>query len=183
MSNNPAIATRNGGAGAKRPVPTPARRPSAPKLQLDGIGPEVRQLAAAILEVLAGVRTPPTAAQQLGISLPRYYALELRALQALVAACAPRPRRGRIRSPANELAALHRECDRLRRDCARQQTLLRAAQRTIGLPPPPAPAKPTAGKKRRQRKPTARALKAARLLQQETPVADISMSVTGTHPS
>ena len=51
-----------------------------------------RRLAAVILDVLAGSRTPPQAAEALGVSLPRYYQLEARALGGLVAACESRPR-------------------------------------------------------------------------------------------
>lgn len=153
-----AVAVPRSAAGGKRGA--------APKLRLEGVSREARQQAAAILEVLAGMHTPLTAAQQLAISLPRYYAVELRALQALVAACEPRPR-GRVRSPASELAAVRRECDQLQRTCARQQTLLRAAQRTIGLTPPAAAKPAGGGKKRRQRKPTVRALKAVGVLRAE----------------
>jgi hypothetical protein len=143
------------------------RRDGAPRLRLEGTERAARQLAAAVLEVLAGVRTPMAAAEALGVSLPRYYAVELRALEGLVAACAPRPK-GRVRTAASELAALKRECEQLRRDCARQQALVRASQRTIGLTAPP-PAPPRADKKRRARKPTVRALKAARVLREEAP--------------
>jgi hypothetical protein len=176
MSSASSASVRPSAAPAKRPAssaPRPSsgsKRDGAPKLHLDGVSREGRQLAAVLLEVLAGVQTPSAAAQLLGISLPRYYAVELRALQALVAACEPRPK-GRRRSPASELAALRRECEQLRRDCARQQALVRAAQRTIGLAPP-APAKPERGTRRRRRKPTARALKAVRVLQAETPASD-----------
>lgn len=189
MSNSASVPLRSG-AVAQRPAATatPAaadrKRDGAPQLRLAGVSQAARQQAAAILEVLAGVRTPLAAAQLLGMSLPRYYAGELRALQALVAACEARPR-GRVRSPTSELAALRRECEQLRRDCARQQALVRAAQRTIGLTPP-APAKPVkpvpGSQRRRPRKPTARALKAARLLQEETPSADPAGSAPAAHP-
>src|SRR5438477_8881944 len=53
---------------------------------------EARRLAAAILEVLAGARTPTEAATSLGLSVPRYYQVESRALEGLLAACAPRPK-------------------------------------------------------------------------------------------
>jgi hypothetical protein len=46
----------------------------------------VKRQAAAILEVLAGARTPTEAATALAVSLPRYYQLESRALEGLVAA-------------------------------------------------------------------------------------------------
>jgi hypothetical protein len=126
---------------------------------------QARQQAAAILEVLAGVRTPAEAAAALAVSLPRYYVLETRAVQGMLLACEPRPL-GRQPTTASPLAALRRECEQLRRDCARQQALVRAAQRTIGLPA--APAKPDQkGPKRRPRRPTARALRAAAQLQTE----------------
>jgi hypothetical protein len=134
---------------------------------------EAKRLAAAILEVLAGLRGPSEAAQVLGISLCRYYQLENRALAGLLAGCEPL-RRGRGRSSPSELVSLRHECERLRRDCARQQALVRAAQKTIGLAAPaqlPAPAPRPAGKsrKRRPRRPRARALKMAALLREETP--------------
>src|SRR6516165_9468766 len=91
-----------------------------------------RRLAAAILEVLAGLRGPAEAAQVLGISLARYYQVERRALDGLLAGCEPRRRGAGQRGPS-ELATLRQECSRLRRECARQQALVRAAQRTVGL--------------------------------------------------
>src|SRR5277367_3066829 len=120
---------------------------------------EAKRLAAAILEVLAGMRGPSEAAKVLGISLARYYQLETRALAGLLAGCEPRRRGGR-KGPT-ELSALRQECERLRRDCARQQALVRAAQRTVGLAPPAVeepPASTGSSKKRRKRRPTARAL-------------------------
>jgi hypothetical protein len=109
------------------------------------------------------VRTPAEAAQQLAISLTRYYIVEGRALHGLVAACEPRPL-GRVPTPESDLARLRREGEQLRRQCARQQALLRVTERTIGLSPPPAPKPGSARPKRRRRKPTARALKAAAVL-------------------
>jgi hypothetical protein len=124
---------------------------------------EARQLAATILEVLAGAQSPPEAARALGLSVARYYQLEGRAVAGLVAACEDR-RRGRRPGPGGELAELRRECARLRRDCARQQALARATRRTAGL----AAASPPEGTgKRRKRRPTARALKMAALLMGE----------------
>src|SRR4051794_22583 len=65
--------------------------------------PEARRVAAAILEVLAGVQTPGEAATGLGISLPRYYQLEMRAVAGLVVACEDRRRRrGRGPAPGND---------------------------------------------------------------------------------
>jgi hypothetical protein len=126
-------------------------------------------LAAAILEVLAGTRTPTEAAQTVGISLPRYYVLENRAVQSMLVACERRST-GRVQTAESALAALQRECEQLRRECARLQALLRAAQRTIGLAAPVASKPEKNGKRRRKRRPTARALRAVARLQEDEPL-------------
>jgi hypothetical protein len=133
-----------------------------------------------VLEVLAGVRTPTEAAATLGIAVPRYYLWEQRALEGLVRACEPRPV-GQAVSQRHQIALLEKDLVRLRQDCARQQALVRASQRTIGLaasaPPAAKPAarpggKPTgkagdtvAAKGKRKRRPAVRALKAVAALQ------------------
>lgn len=126
---------------------------------------ETKRLATAILEVLAGVRTPTDAAKTLEISLPRYYLLEQRALAGLLAACEPRTK-APGRSVEREIAKLQRELASSRRECARQQSLLRAAQRAVGLSPPqsPKPTEKNGAKKTRRRRATARALRAARAI-------------------
>jgi hypothetical protein len=127
---------------------------------------EAQRWAAVILEVLAGARTPTQAAEALSVSVPRYYQLETRALRGLVASCESRPK-GPRRSADRELAALRRQHERLQRELQRQQTLVRLAQRSLGLTPPAPSVKPAAGKKRRRR-PTVRALSAAAHLQQQS---------------
>jgi hypothetical protein len=122
---------------------------------------DARRVAAAVLEVLAGARTPAEAASALALSLPRYYQIETRALHGLVNACEPKPR-GRQPSPTHDLVVLRQENERLRREAGRQQALVRAAQRSVGLPAP-APARPTGKKPRRRR--LARGLAAAARLQ------------------
>src|ERR1700674_4418188 len=114
-----------------RPAAQRAPRPHTPGGAGWGkeAGREAQRLAAAILEVLAGVRTPSQAAEVLGVSLPRYYQVETRAMQALVAACAPRPR-GPGGSADKELTRLRRQQERLERELSRQQTLVRLTQRT-----------------------------------------------------
>jgi hypothetical protein len=132
---------------------------------------EARKQAAAILEVLAGARTPTQAAAALAVSLPRYYQLEQRALEGLLAACEPRQRRGRVRSEASVAARLRLDNQRLERELGRQQALVRLVQRNVGLAPP-APQPKQAGKKRRVR----RALAVAQRLEQDcaaTPVTAI----------
>jgi hypothetical protein len=130
---------------------------------------DARRVAAAVLEVLAGARTPGEAALALGVSVPRYYQVETRALRGLLEACEPRPR-GRGPSSAKELTLLHQENQRLQRDMMRQQALVRAAQRSVGLTPPPAPTPSKSGKKPRKRR-VARALSVATRLQSTNPDA------------
>ena len=128
-------------------------------------GVEAKRLAAAILEVLAGVRTPTEAATALGLSVPRYYQVETQALRGLLQACEPKPR-GRVRLVKSEVETLSKENQRLQRELTRHQTLARAAQRAVGLSPP-APVVNKAGKKPRKRR-VARALSVAERLKQET---------------
>jgi hypothetical protein len=130
---------------------------------------EAKRLAAVILEVLAGVRPPSQAAEALQVSLPRYYQVETRALQGLLAACEPRPK-GRQPELAQELATLQQHNARWQREVVRQQALVRLAQRAVGVPPAATPGAKAAGKKRRQRK--ARALTVAARLRQEAVEVD-----------
>jgi hypothetical protein len=88
----------------------------------------------------------------------------------MVAACEPIPR-GPQKSAERRVAVLEREVARLEREAARHQALARAAQRTLGLTPPPArPGDKTAGKKTdggkswRRRRATVRALRLAKEL-------------------
>jgi hypothetical protein len=162
---------------------------------------EAQRFAAAILEVLAGVRTPTEAAAAMSVSVPRYYLWEQRALEGLVRACEPRPQ-GKGGSERHQIARLEKELARLRQDCARQQALVRASQRTLGLAAPAgqapsrsdgrlagAPGKPVAksgskppakagtaaaGKAKRKRRPVARALVAAAALQASCPESEIT---------
>jgi hypothetical protein len=105
--------------------------------------------------------------------LQRYYQLEARGLRGLLEACEPKLK-GRQPNPARELAVIQRENERLRRDLARQQSLVRLSQRSIGLSPPPPPAPKSAGKKGRKRKPVVRALRMAARLKQEADAAEPS---------
>jgi len=136
-----------------------------------------------LLEVLAGARTPTQAAQALGLSLPRYYQLEAAALRGLVEACEPRPK-GRGPSAQTELASLRKELQRLQRELARQQGLVRLTQRAVGLPPPaPPPTSKGKAKGRKPRRPVARALRAAARLQEpEAGVAADALAASDGHP-
>jgi hypothetical protein len=139
---------------------------------------EARRLAAAIVEVLAGFRTTTEAAQGLGVSVARYYQMEVRALDGLVRACEPR----RGRRAGNDLALLQRECERLRHECARQQALMRATRRTVGLADTAA-APPSEPRLKRRRRPTARALKVVRELRTEAADAPARQSETANDSS
>ena len=163
-----------GGKEAQAPPPAEERRKDGrsgkrlgfKKLRAEDGDGEARRLAAAILEVLAGGRTPTEAAEALGVSPPRYYALEQRALEGLLSACRPR-QRGRVKTHESEVEKLRAEVRKLERDCGRWQALLRAAQRTVGLAAPQ-PAKSKSDRKKRPRRSrVARALRAAKVLKAE----------------
>ena len=154
---------------------------------------DAQRIATAILEVLAGVRTPTEAAVAVSLSVPRYYLWEQRALEGLVRACEPRPK-GQVMSQRHQITVLEKEVARLRQDCARQQALVRASQRTIGLAVSPLPAKPPArpgskaavktsdgGKTKRKRRPVARALKAVAALQAPAVDHDQPLGTSGQY--
>jgi hypothetical protein len=152
---------------AKEKLPEkPARKPRAPypKLPEASEDPEAKRLCAIILEVLGGARTPTDAAGALGVSVPRYYALEAKALRGLLRACQRRPK-GRRRTAESELAQVKGDLERLTKERDRLQAILRVSQRAMGLP---APAKPERAAKRRRRRPQVRALRASRSLSSAT---------------
>ena len=111
---------------------------------------KARKHAAGILAVLSGEKTTVEATRDMEVSLPRYYQLEARAIEGLVAALEPR---SRGRRPEDLLRAELKERERLAREVARLSALLRAAHRSLGVKPPAAPgAKPTGRKTRRARR-------------------------------
>jgi hypothetical protein len=124
--------------------------------RVNGGSPGARQCAATILQVLAGEWTPGQGAAALGVGLPRYYAVESRAMSGLVEACESR-RRGP--QSEKEVSDLRKKVVRLEHECARKQALLRASQRTAGIQVPVPKVKP-----KRRRRPTVRALKMAAVL-------------------
>ncbi len=119
---------------------------------------ESRRLAAAVLDVLGGGRSAPQAAEVLEISLPRYYALEARAVEGLMKACEPRPR-GRVLSPERQIALVKRELARVMRERDGLLTQLRMAHRAMALAEPKA-----SPKAKRKRRPQARAKRVAAVL-------------------
>lgn len=157
--------------------PAPAVPPSPRRVRTTGGAQlattrsrEAKQRAAAILEVLAGQRTPEQAAQALSLAVQRYYQLESRALEGLVAACEPVPR-GPGQRLEHEVARLEKECQRLQRELARQQALVRLAQRHVGLAAPPTAVAAKSNGKKRRRQPSVRALAVAQRLAAETATA------------
>lgn len=111
-----------------------------------------RRLAALLLEAWSGVRSTVSAAEAMGIVLTRFYQLEARALQAIVAAMEPRSR-GRQRTAESEVAKLKAEKQRLVRDVERFQSLYRTSQRALGIAvakPVAKPENPAPGGKRKR---------------------------------
>lgn len=146
---------------------------------------EANRIAVAVLEVLAGARSPAEAASALKVSLPRYYILETRALEGLVAACEPKPV-GKQASPETRIASLEKELQQARRECARQQALVRVAQRSVGLPTAEMQKSKTSTRRdcrgRRKRRPAVRALKAVDTLKSRIASTEAS-EVQPTTPS
>ena len=128
---------------------------------------EAKRQAAVILEVLSGLRRTEEASSVMRVSLPRYYLLETRALQGLIAALEPRPK-GRQRRPEDEIRVLSRDKDRLQRELHRTQALVRASQRALGIPQVPKEDDKRklddGGKRKRKRRATVRALRAVAAL-------------------
>lgn len=94
--------------------------------------PQAAAIAAAVMEVLSGELSPSQAAKSLGISAPRYYTLESRAVNGLIEACEPRPK-GRIISPAKQIETLERDNKKLKSECLRLNALLRVSEKAAGL--------------------------------------------------
>jgi hypothetical protein len=134
---------------------------------------EANRRAAAILEVLAGERSPSQAAEALEVSLPYFYLLERKALEGLVRACEVQPKGPPPPSAAEKLALVEQQLAASQRECQRLAALVRVTQRAVGLPSGAAPkqskthgaaAGKSSGKpsgKRNRRRPAVRALRAA----------------------
>jgi len=123
-----------------------------------------------ILETLTGVRTTQEAADVLGVALVRYYVLETRALEGLIAALEPRAR-GRVVSAERESELLRAQTEKLEREVRRYQSLHRTTQRAMGLPKAEAEKKPaTKGSKKpaRRRNKTSRGERILKVLRSES---------------
>jgi len=119
-----------------------------------------RKAAAAVLQVVAGLRTPAEASAAIGVNVNRYYVLEGRALAAMVRALEPLPR-GRRRRPEAEAESLRRAMAKAEREASRYQALWRASQKALGLAPPPEKARGSGAKRPRRPRVRAKALIAA----------------------
>jgi hypothetical protein len=148
---------------AKEPGKVKKKRTPKDGPQVKGGSADSRQVAALVLEVLAGATRPSDAARALHVTLPRYYQMERRALEGLVRGCEPAPKGPRT-DPQKEMRKLERKVKRLENECLRYQSLARAAGRSLGLK---AIREEKSGKRRR--KPAVRALKVARGLKSEPP--------------
>ncbi len=164
--NSPSVS----GSSEKKPRAPRRAKGLTQRAHLGQVSPEVRRTAACVLEVLAGVRSPAQAASMLEVSLPTYYNLEARALRGLIAGCGP-VLPGRSMVLGNQLKGAEARAASLEKQVRRYQALLRAAQRSVGLAPPAsAPSgqgKSEPGGKRRNRRPSVRALRAAAALRVE----------------
>jgi hypothetical protein len=107
-------------------------KPTGPKA-LTGSA-QAKRMLALLLEALGGLRTTQEAAEGMGLALVRYYQLETRALQAMLAALEPRPKGRRPRSEAQCQAEQAQEKEQLARELRRYQSLCRSLQRTVGVP-------------------------------------------------
>ena len=108
---------------------------------------EAKQATLAILEALSGLTTTSEAAEQLGVSASRYYQLEARALEGMMAALEPRPK-GPRSTPESRIKALSAEKAELERELRRLQGLLRQTHRRMGIRAVPK-AKAKGGRKRK----------------------------------
>jgi hypothetical protein len=158
------------------------RPPGSPSVVRRAPSDQARRQAALILEVLAGTRTPTAAATALEVAPVRYYQIEARAIDGLVAACEPRSC-GRQPLPAEAASSqrvrtLESDCQRLGAEVARLQALLRLNRLSLGVKPPPPPPVPAHGK-RRARRPSVRALRVAKRTAPAVPTASVA---TGEQP-
>lgn len=126
MSNDKPSKTAKSKPKTKRRVQSDGQRRQA---AVGRASAAARQLAAVILQVLAGELGTSEASEVLGKSPAQYYKLEVRALEGLLAGCEPRPR-GRQPNPEAELSLLQASHTRLERECARLQSLVRVLGKT-----------------------------------------------------
>ena len=93
---------------------------------------EAKRKAAVILEAMCGLRTTQSASDELEITMPRYYVLESRMMQAMISALEPRAR-GRQRTLSAEVEQLRDEKAVLEREVLKLQAMHRVTQRAVGV--------------------------------------------------
>ena len=158
------------------------RVPAAARLG-QGQNGETKRRAAVVLEVLAGMRTPSEAASVLGLSVSYYYLLERKALHGLLNGCQPQPKGARGPGLERQLVRLQKELDKSRQECLRQASLVRATERAMGLPAVAKRAGPSKansakeGKKTKRRRPTIRAMRAAKTLRENSSLEETPTEV------
>lgn len=161
---------------------SPRRSPRGTSLG-QGQDGEAKRRAAIVLEVLAGMRTPSEAAAALGLSVSCYYLLERKGLQGLLDGCQPQPKGAPGPGLERQLARLQKELDKSRQECLRQASLVRATERAMGLPAVAKPVGPSKansgkkGKKAKRRRPTIRAMRAAKTLRENSSLEETSTEV------
>jgi hypothetical protein len=186
--SQPAPAPGSAPAGRGKRTPPSPRAQAAQRLAQ--ASERARQMAALILDVLGGNRSPAEAAQAMGLSVARFYVIEQRAIQGLVGACEPQLPRGPSPDLPAQIRRLETENRRLHQALLRQQAIVRSTQRSLGLPgPKAAPATTPAGKAaagggggkgRRKRRPMIRALRQAmRLADAPSPASPHPASLPG----
>lgn len=185
MSGSPKATSANKPKVAKPRKPT-KQAPSSTRLEGS---PDAKRLGSVILEVLSGLRTPAEASVAVGVSIPRYYYLEARALQGLITALEKRSP-GAQQRPDVAMRKLTQERDRLSRELRRALALVRVAQRAVGLPSTPErgekASKGTATPKgKRKRKPRVRARKVVATLREQAarPAAPAARSAADSAPA
>jgi PAS domain-containing protein len=136
---------------------------------------QARRTAEAILEVLAGTASPAEAAAALAVSTPRYFVLESRAIEGMVAGCEPKAR-GYAHTPERQIEELKRAQAKLEGELARYRALARAARKSAGVVMAPK----VEGKRRG--KPAVRALRRIRGLKVEEESDGKRTTGEGTEP-
>lgn len=160
---------------------------------------EANRRAAAILEVLAGERSPSEAAAALEVSLPYFYLLERKALEGLVRACEVQPKGPPPPSAAEKLTLAEQQLASAQREIQRLAALVRVTQRALGLAERVVPERPGKGAekpqgkragKRARRRPAVRALRAAQTARQNavknslpTPAEVVQPAIVGNGSS
>lgn len=174
-------------AKPKRVMPSPSVKASR---RLAQASERARQIAAVILDVLGGNRSPVDAARTLDLSVARYYVIEQRAILGLVSACDAQPTRGPAPDLQRQIHHLEAENRRVHQALLRQQALVRSTQRGLGIPspkpPPPTPAaatKPGPGATkggRRKRRPMVRALRQAQRVAPQQSTTTTAPAIVGS---